>query len=122
MFMAGTLVLGETLLNSGAATFLVDTAMAEVAGRIAVDPVLIVGFAVVVALLAHLVVTSRTARATVLIPTLALPLAGFGLQRPRSAGAQPSACAAEGSAADDLRDLDLANDGFACYSVKKKYI
>ena len=79
MFMAGTLVLGETLLNSGAATFLVDTAMAEVAGRIAVDPVLMVGFAVVVALLAHLVVTSRTARATVLIPTLALPLAGFGL-------------------------------------------
>jgi solute carrier family 13 (sodium-dependent dicarboxylate transporter), member 2/3/5 len=47
--------------------------------RVAAWPVVIIGFAAVVATFSHLVITSRTARATVLIPALALPLAGLGV-------------------------------------------
>ncbi|WP_246713673.1 hypothetical protein [Rhizobium leguminosarum] len=36
-------------------------------------------FAAVVATLSHLVITSRTARATILIPALALPVAALGV-------------------------------------------
>jgi di/tricarboxylate transporter len=41
--------------------------------------VLVIAFAAVAAALSHLVITSRTARATVLIPALALPLAALGV-------------------------------------------
>lgn len=78
LFMAATLVMGEALLASGAARGLADALVGALAlGRFpALGELALVGL---LALLSHLVVTSRTARATVLIPTVALPFAAAGL-------------------------------------------
>ncbi|MCI1192785.1 hypothetical protein MOJ79_13140 [Calidifontimicrobium sp. SYSU G02091] len=77
VFMAATLVMGEALLASGAARGLAQALLQPLAlERLA--PAALLGLACLVALLSHLVITSRTARATVLIPTVALPLAAAG--------------------------------------------
>jgi len=77
IFMAATLVMGEALLASGAATALADALVAVLPlQRLPAWSGL--ALAALIALLAHLVVTSRTARATVLIPTVALPFAAAG--------------------------------------------
>lgn len=79
LFLAGTLVIGEALLETGTAKVMADRLVGLLGHSTAVWPVVIVGFAAIVATLSHLVITSRTARATVLIPALALPLAGLGV-------------------------------------------
>lgn len=79
LFLAATLVIGEALLDSGAAKFLVDRLLATFEGVQAPSALVLVGVAVCVSTLAHIVITSRTARATVLIPALALPLASLGV-------------------------------------------
>jgi solute carrier family 13 (sodium-dependent dicarboxylate transporter), member 2/3/5 len=77
LFLAATMVMGEALLESGAAKVLAQGLLAalpvDALGR---TGVLLV--ASLLALLSHLVITSRTARATVLIPAVALPLAALG--------------------------------------------
>lgn len=78
LFMAATLVVGEAVLASGAADALARSLVA-VLGVDRLAPAAVLGLAGLLALLSHLVVTSRTARATVLIPTVALPLAATGL-------------------------------------------
>ncbi|MDF1598222.1 SLC13 family permease [Mesorhizobium sp. YIM 152430] len=75
-FLAATLVVGEALLETGAAAFLVDRLVGSL--DMALSPALTIAIAAVVAALAHLVIISRTARAAVLIPALALPLWRFG--------------------------------------------
>ncbi|KNZ32012.1 MAG: hypothetical protein AD742_14425 [Methylibium sp. NZG] len=78
LFLAATLVLGEALLHSGAAAALANALLAAVPlQRFGTGSVLIL--AILVALLSHLLITSRTARALVLLPTVALPLAAGGL-------------------------------------------
>jgi solute carrier family 13 (sodium-dependent dicarboxylate transporter), member 2/3/5 len=77
LFMAATLVMGDALISSGAAAGL----SSALVGALSLDRLptpAVLALVVLLALLAHLVVTSRTARATVLIPTVALPLAGVG--------------------------------------------
>lgn len=77
VFMAATLVMGEALLDSGAARGLAQAVLQPFAlDRL--PPTALLALACLVALLSHLVITSRTARATVLIPTVALPLAAAG--------------------------------------------
>jgi anion transporter len=78
LFLAATLVIGEALLTSGAAKFLVERVLQTFKGTGTPSAWVLVGFAACLSTLAHIVVTSRTARATVLIPVLALPLAGLG--------------------------------------------
>lgn len=78
LFMAATLVMGEALVASGAAADLSTALMGSLALQ-ALPPWAELGLAAMLALLSHLVVTSRTARATVLIPTVALPFAAAGL-------------------------------------------
>jgi len=75
-FLAATLVVGEALLETGAAAFLVDRLVGSLDA--ALSPALTIAITVIVAALAHLVIISRTARAAVLIPALALPLSRFG--------------------------------------------
>ncbi|MDX3974554.1 SLC13 family permease [Shinella sp.] len=79
LFLAGTLVIGEALLQTGTAQVLAERVVGLAGKGIAAWPVLVIGFAAIVATLSHLVITSRTARATVLIPALALPLAALGV-------------------------------------------
>lgn len=79
LFLAATLVIGEALLETGAAKLVVDRVMAAFQGSVAPAPWILIAFAAAVSAFAHIVITSRTARATVLIPALALPLAGLGV-------------------------------------------
>ncbi len=78
LFLAATLAMGQALLDSGAATAIASAAIGVVGG-IPTGPVAAVVLAALLSLLAHLVITSRTARAAVLIPTVALPLAAAGV-------------------------------------------
>lgn len=79
LFLAGTLVIGEALLETGTAQVLAERVVGLVGKDIAAWPAFVIGIAAIVATLSHLVITSRTARATVLIPALALPLAALGV-------------------------------------------
>jgi len=79
VFLAATLMLGETLIDTGAATYIADMALAAASGRVAFTPLTIVAFAAALSMLAHLVITSRTARVMVLVPSLAVPLSALGV-------------------------------------------
>jgi solute carrier family 13 (sodium-dependent dicarboxylate transporter), member 2/3/5 len=75
LFLAATMVMGEALLHSGAAQALADQAQALMPSAWRSHDVGVVLFVSLVSLLAHCVITSRTARAMVLLPTIAVPLA-----------------------------------------------
>ena len=72
LFLAATMALGEAILGSGVASWAAG-ALVTASGGPALDA-LAVPVAALAALGAHLLITSRTARATVLLPTVALPL------------------------------------------------
>lgn len=78
LFMAATLVLGGALVSSGAASRLAQ-ALLMLPGLAQAPASLLWLLVVMVALLSHLLITSRTARAAVLLPTLTLPMAALGL-------------------------------------------
>jgi anion transporter len=79
LFMAATLLMGDALLATNADEWVARRMVMALGGSAYLSVPLIVLAVIVVSLAAHLVITSRTARATVLIPTLVLPLAGLGL-------------------------------------------
>ncbi len=79
LFMAGTLVIGEALIETGTAQMLTDRLVSVFRQSMITAPLIIISFAVIIATFSHLVITSRTARATVLIPAFALPLSAFGV-------------------------------------------
>lgn len=72
LFLAATLELGESLIESGAAAWLVDRLLGTLDGPIASSPLVVVAFVALVSLLSHLVINSRTARASVLVPLIVL--------------------------------------------------
>lgn len=76
VFLAATLVLGGALVESGGADWLVGNAFGVVAGA---PPLVLVGAVASVSLLAHLVINSRTARSTVLVPIVVLLGASAGV-------------------------------------------
>lgn len=78
LFFAATVLLGQTMVTTGAGKWLADSAFAALPPAIGQSEVAIAVCVSVVALLSHLVMVSRTARAAVLVPTFALPLASFG--------------------------------------------
>jgi solute carrier family 13 (sodium-dependent dicarboxylate transporter), member 2/3/5 len=78
VFLAMTLVMAEALSQSGADKWLAQSIVAAVPASIGHSTPVVVALVALISLLAHLVIVSRTARATVLIPALALPLAGLG--------------------------------------------
>jgi solute carrier family 13 (sodium-dependent dicarboxylate transporter), member 2/3/5 len=77
LFLAATLVLGRALVDSGAAQWLAGGALQAVAGG--AGTLVVVGAVAAVSLLAHLVVTSRTARSSVLVPIVVALGAASGL-------------------------------------------
>jgi solute carrier family 13 (sodium-dependent dicarboxylate transporter), member 2/3/5 len=79
LFLAATMVMGEALLVSGAAQMLAERARALLPVAWANQSVALVLVVSLISLLSHCVITSRTARAMVLIPTIALPLAASGM-------------------------------------------
>jgi len=79
LFLAATLVIGEALLSTGTADLIAKRNLEAMRTQLAGYPVFVIGFAAIVGTFAHVVINSRTARVTVLIPALALPLAGLGV-------------------------------------------
>jgi sodium-dependent dicarboxylate transporter 2/3/5 len=71
LFLAATLELGESLVRTGAAEWLVSHLFAGLSGLSGSAPLLAGGVAVI-GLLSHLVITSRSARAAILIPAVIL--------------------------------------------------
>ena len=70
LFLAATLVLGQALIDTGAARWLVGGALG-LAGE-GTAPEAVIAVVALVSLLAHLVITSRTARSSALIPLVLL--------------------------------------------------
>jgi sodium-dependent dicarboxylate transporter 2/3/5 len=78
VFLIATMLMGDALIASGAARVVAADLVTSVDRQAFGSPLAVATIVSATALCAHLVVTSRTARAVVLIPMLALPLAGFG--------------------------------------------
>lgn len=78
LFMAATLELGEALIESGAAAWLVQGFFALLHQGAAGSVELVVAGVALASLLAHLFITSRTARSSVLVPVAALLGAALG--------------------------------------------
>jgi solute carrier family 13 (sodium-dependent dicarboxylate transporter), member 2/3/5 len=78
VFLAATLVMAEALSQSGADAWLAQGIVAAVPGFIGHSTPAVVALVGLISLLAHLLIVSRTARASVLIPALALPVAKLG--------------------------------------------
>lgn len=78
LYMAATMMIAQAMTQSGADRWLAAQAMAILpAPALANGPVMIVAMSVI-AVVSHLVIASRSARAAVLIPAIALPMAGLG--------------------------------------------
>lgn len=78
VFLAATIVIAEAMIASGASTWLAEMAIGLLPHDLTGSLPVIVAFVTLIAVVSHLVITSRTARAAVLIPAVALPVAGFG--------------------------------------------
>lgn len=72
LFMAATLEIGEALINSGAAKWLVEKSFAMMQNDLSNNAVLVVSMVAIISLLSHLLINSRTARSSVLIPMVVL--------------------------------------------------
>ncbi len=77
-FLLATLLIGEALVASGAARAIAADVMASFGPDALARPLVVAVACAAIALLAHLVVTSRSARVVVLVPVLAAPLAALG--------------------------------------------
>lgn len=77
VFLAATFVVAQALIETGADRWLASSLLIWLPSSGFHDRNLIVGLVVGISLASHLVVTSRTARASVLLSTIILPLAGM---------------------------------------------
>ncbi|MCG8352231.1 MAG: anion permease, partial [Chloroflexales bacterium] len=72
LFMAATLELGEALIESGGAEWIVQGLFRTLQGGATNSALFATAVVAIVSLLSHLLITSRTARASVLIPLVVL--------------------------------------------------
>ena len=72
LFMAAALELGESLVRTGAAEWLVSHLFIKLQAWLSGSALLLAGGVAVIGLLSHLVITSRSARAAILIPAVIL--------------------------------------------------
>lgn len=77
-FLAATMLLGEALVSSGAGSWVAQSLLGRFPKAVFEAPWAMAGIVSLLALLSHLVILSRSARAAILIPVLALPLAAYG--------------------------------------------
>ncbi|MCG8346564.1 MAG: SLC13 family permease [Chloroflexales bacterium] len=78
LFMAATIELGEALVESGGAEWLVGTLFDTLQGQFATSALAIAVVIIGVSLLSHLLITSRTARSSVLVPLVILLAMSLG--------------------------------------------
>ncbi|WP_171173393.1 SLC13 family permease [Ruegeria sp. HKCCD8929] len=78
LYMAATLMLSVAVIDTGADRWLAAAALKLLPAAVVTNTGAAVVFLSIVAVASHLAITSRSARAAILIPALALPVAGFG--------------------------------------------
>jgi anion transporter len=78
VFLAAIFVLADALTKSGADLWLAKGITNGLLGTVPQGSILVIIALAVISLLAHILITSRTARATVIIPAIVLPLSGLG--------------------------------------------
>ncbi|GGX64595.1 transporter [Tateyamaria omphalii] len=78
LYMAATLMLSVAVLDTGADQWLAAGAMKLLPPELATHTGSVVIFMSIIAVISHLAITSRSARAAILVPALALPVAGLG--------------------------------------------
>ncbi|MGL4404841.1 MAG: SLC13 family permease, partial [Notoacmeibacter sp.] len=78
LFLTATVVLAEALSVSGADKWLAAGALGILPQSMTGSLTVVTVFIAMIAIASHLFITSRSARAAVLIPALALPIAAFG--------------------------------------------
>lgn len=75
LFLAATMLLGNALVTTGAGSWIAQSALAPLPAGVLSVPWAVAGLATIVALLSHLFILSRSARAAVLVPLIAIPFA-----------------------------------------------
>lgn len=80
VFMAATLKIGESLVKSGAAEWLIENLFSKINGTGVTSPFLVVSVIAGISLIAHLFINSRTARSSVLIPLIVLLSISLGYE------------------------------------------
>jgi sodium-dependent dicarboxylate transporter 2/3/5 len=78
LFLAATTLMGQALIETGAASGLLQPLLIALPRDALAHSGTVAVLVTAIALLSHLLITSRSARATVLIPLLAPPLAALG--------------------------------------------
>lgn len=78
VFVSATMVLAQAMRHTGADAWLAQALLEAMPGQFASSSLMVFSLAAAIALLFHLAVTSRSARAAVLFPALGLPLASLG--------------------------------------------
>lgn len=78
VFLATTFVIADALAGTGADKWMAGVLLGSLPSAFTQSLATVIVIVAVVSLLAHLVITSRTARASVLIPAFTLPLAALG--------------------------------------------
>lgn len=78
IFMAATLELGEALIESGGAQWLVENIFGVFQSVALSSPLVVVALVAMFGLLSHLVITSRSSRASVITPLVIFLAAGLG--------------------------------------------
>lgn len=78
LYMTATVLIAQAMTATGTDTWLARYALAALPAAWSGSLPVVATLCAVTAVLAHLAITSRSARAAVLIPALALPLAGLG--------------------------------------------
>jgi hypothetical protein len=78
LYMTATMLMAQAMTDTGADRWLATRAMSALpSGLLASGPGVAVALSVI-AVMAHLAIASRSARAAILIPAVALPMAGLG--------------------------------------------
>ena len=78
IFLTATIVIADGMIRSGSSEWMAQAALGYLSLGATNSTALVVVFLTLAAVLSHLVVNSRSARAAILLPALTLPLAGMG--------------------------------------------
>ncbi|QLF71371.1 anion permease [Peteryoungia desertarenae] len=78
LYMAATTLIAYSMTQSGADRWLAGQALAWLPASLTASKTAMVIVVAIVAMVAHIVIASRSARAAVLVPAVALPVAGLG--------------------------------------------
>jgi di/tricarboxylate transporter len=78
LYMAATTLIAYSIVQTGADRWLAQQALAWLPASLTASKTAMVIIVAIVAIAAHLVIASRSARAAVLVPAIALPVAGLG--------------------------------------------